>query len=162
MKHINIKFKFDNNPPNSIYFIENYIDSKPLLKKLLDKSTVKWHTHTIIENPESIELFNDLINKISKDFNITPIKTRVNYFEKKTIKKYHKDFYKQDLTIVLNIHPGRILFKQDNTDTVIDCHLEQNTLYIFDKFINTCWMHQVETIDIDRISIVTWAKCNNY
>lgn len=156
-KELNIKFKFDNNSDNSIYFIQNYIDSYDLLNEILSKNRVTWHTHTIIENPESIMLFNDFVDKISKDFNIIPIKTRINHFEKNTIKEYHKDFYKQDFTIVLNLHSGHILFKHDTTNNVLKFSIEPNTLYIFDKTVNDVWTHRVETLDTDRISIVIWG-----
>jgi hypothetical protein len=157
-KEMNIKFKFDNNPDNSMYFIQNYIESDDLLKEISTKNRIQWHTHTIIENPESIMLFNELVDKISKDFNIIPSKTRINHFEKNTIKEYHKDFYKQDFTIVLNLHRGHILFKHDTSDNVINFSIEPNTLYIFDKNVNEFWRHRVETTDIDRISIVIWCK----
>jgi hypothetical protein len=156
-KDLNIKFTFDNNSDNSIYFIQNYIESDDLLREILSKIRVAWHTHTIIENPESIMLFNELVDKISKDFNIIPIKTRINHFEKNTIKDYHKDFYKQDFTIVLNLHPGRILFKHDTTDNIINFSIEPKTLYIFDKTVNEFWIHRVEATDIDRVSIVIWC-----
>lgn len=157
-KYINIKFSFDKNPQNSIYLFSNYIDTSLLLKELENTNRTRWHTHTIIDNPESIEPFNDLINKISKDFGVNPLKTRINHFEKNTVKEYHKDFYKQDLTIVLNLHHGRILFKHDKTENIIDFYLEPNTLYIFDKSVNEHWMHRVEIGDTDRISIVVWGK----
>lgn len=156
-KDLNIKFKFDNNYDNSIYFIQNYIDSCNLLNEILSKNRVTWHTHTIVENPESIILFNELVDKISKDFNIKPIKTRINHFEENTIKEYHKDFYKQDFTIVLNLHPGYILFKHDTTNNVLKFSIEPNTLYIFDKTVNDVWTHRVETLNTDRISIVIWG-----
>jgi hypothetical protein len=159
-KEVNIKFKFDDIPYNSIYFIQNYIDINTLLNEIINKPRIKWHTHTIVDNPESIELFNELISKISKDFNITPIKARINHFDKNTIKEYHKDFYKQDFTIVLNLHHGRVLFKQDKTESIIDFHLEPGTLYIFDKTVNNYWTHRVEMGDTDRISIVVWGKIN--
>jgi hypothetical protein len=156
-KDVYIKFKFDNNYENSIYFIQNYIKSDDLLNEILTTNRIKWHTHTIVENPESIILFNELIDKISKEFNVIPIKTRINYFEKNTIKEYHKDFYKQDLTIVLNLHYGHILFKHDTTDNVMNFSIEPNTLYIFDKYVNEYWKHRVEMSDTDRISIVVWG-----
>lgn len=159
-KELNIKFTFDNNSNNSIYFIQNYIESDDLLKDILSKNRIPWHTHTIIDNPESITLFNELVNKISTDFNIIPIKTRINHFEKKTIKEYHKDYYKQDFTIVLNLHPGHILFKHDTTDNTINFSIEPNTLYIFDKIVNDFWRHRVETNETDRVSIVIWCVRN--
>lgn len=160
-KEINIKFNFDNNSDNCIYFIQNYINSDNLLKEILSKNRVIWHTHTIVENPENVILFNELVDKISTDFNIIPIKTRINYFEKNTIKDYHKDFYKQDFTIVLNLHPGRILFKHDITHNVLKFSIEPNTLYIFDKHVNQSWIHRVEASDTDRISIVIWCIKNS-
>jgi hypothetical protein len=160
-KELNIKFKFDNISDNCIYFIQNYIKSDDLLKAILSKNRVAWHTHTIIENSESIILFNELVDKISKDFNIIPTKTRINYFEKHTVKDYHKDFYKQDFTIVLNLHFGHILFKHDKTNNVLKFSIEPNTLYIFDKTVNDVWTHRVETTDIDRISIVIWGIKNS-
>jgi hypothetical protein len=156
-KDVNIKFRFDNNPDNSIYILGNYLDSEDLLKEILLKTRIQWHTHTIVENPESIILFNELINKISKEFNVIPIKTRINYFKKNTFKEYHKDFYKQDVTIVLNLHYGHILFKHDTTNNVINLSIEPNTLYIFDKYVNEAWRHRVEMSDTDRISIVIWG-----
>ena len=157
-KELNIKFKFDNNPDNSIYILENYVEDERLLKEILLKNRIQWHTHTIVENPESITLFNELINKISREFNVIPTKTRINYFEKNTIKEYHKDFYKQDFTIVLNFHYGHVLFKHDTSDNVMKFSIEPNTLYIFDKYVNECWKHRVEVGETDRISIVIWGK----
>jgi len=159
-KEMNIKFTFDNSD-NSIYFIQNYIECDELLKEILSKNRLAWHTHTIIENPDSIMLYNELVNKISKDFNIIPIKSRINHFEKNTVKEYHKDFYKQDFTIVLNLHPGRILFKNDKTECITDFYIEPNTLYIFDKSVNEHWLHRVEVGDTDRISIVVWGFRKN-
>lgn len=157
-KYINIKFRFDDNTSNSIYFIQNYVDINTLLKEIMNKPRITWHTHTMVENPESIELFNDLISKIAQEFNVVPIKTRINHFEKNTIKEYHKDFYKQDFTIVLNLHPGRILFKHEKAESTIDFYLEPGTLYIFDKSVNENWLHRVEVGNTDRISIVFWGK----
>jgi hypothetical protein len=156
-KELNIKFTFDNNSDNSIYFIQNYIECDDLLNDILSQNRIAWHTHTIIEKPESIILFNELVDKISKDFNIIPTKTRINHFKKNTIKDYHKDFYKQDFTIVLNLHPGYILFKNVTTNNVLKFSIEPNTLYIFDKNVNQYWTHRVETSDMDRISIVIWG-----
>lgn len=158
-KLFNIKFTFDNSD-NTIYFMQNYIKCDDLLNQISSKNRIQWHTHTIIENPESIILFNQLVDKISKDFNIIPIKTRINYFEKNTIKDYHKDYYKQDFTIVLNLHRGNILFKNDLTDNIINFSIEPDTLYIFDKYVNQFWKHRIETNDIDRISIVIWCIKN--
>ena len=159
-KELNIKFTFDNNSDNSIYFIQNYIECDELLKEILSKNRLVWHTHTIIENPESIMLYNELVDKISKDFNIIPTKTRINHFEKNTVKEYHKDFYKQDFTIVYNFHPGNILFKNDATGNIINFSVEPKTLYIFDKYVNQFCMHRVETKETDRVSIVIWCVKN--
>jgi len=155
-KCINIKFRFVNEM-NSIIFLQNYVDGSKLLHEIANKPLVKWHTHNIVDQPDAIESFNDLVDKIATDFNVTPIKSRINYFEKNSTKQYHKDFYKQDFTIVFNLDPGRILFKEDTTGTVLDFHIEPNTLYIFDKLINEHWMHSVEMGDNDRISIVVWG-----
>jgi len=156
-KELNVKFKFDNSD-NSIYFIQNYIDNNDeLIKELSSKNLIPWHTHALIENPESIFLFNEVINKILNDFNVNPLKIRVNYMEKNTIKDYHKDFYKQDFTIVLNLHPGHILFKHDITENIIKFLVEANTLYIFDKTVNQFWSHRAETLGLDRLSIIIWC-----
>jgi hypothetical protein len=160
-KELNIKFKFDDISDNSIYILENYIEDVSLLNEILLKNRIKWHTHTIIENPESIIAFNELVNKISKEFNVIPTKTRINYFEKNTFKEYHKDFYKQDFTIVLNFHYGNILFKNDTTHNVINFSIEPNTLYIFGKYVNEHWTHRVEMSETDRVSIVIWGIRKN-
>lgn len=160
-KDLNIKFTFDNSD-NCIYVIQNYIESSDdLLNEISSKNRIPWHTHSVVENPESLLLFNEILDKISKDFNIIPTKTRINYFEKHTVKDYHKDFYKQDFTIVLNLHFGHILFKHDKTNNVLKFSIEPNTLYIFDKTVNDVWTHRVETTDIDRISIVIWGIKNS-
>lgn len=156
-KDLNIKFTFDNSD-NCIYVIQNYIEnSDDLLNEISSRNRIPWHTHSVIENPESLLLFNEILDKISKDFNIIPLKTRINHFDKNTVKDYHKDFYKQDFTIVLNLHPARILFKHDITHNVLKFSIEPNTLYIFDKHVNQSWIHRVEASDTDRISIVIWC-----
>lgn len=151
---MNIKHSYDNNIQNSLYILINYIDTNELLTELQNKKKIKWHTHKYIEIDET----HFFIKKMCENFNVSLLKCRINYFDKNTTKEFHKDFYNQDLTIVLNIYPGLIVFKHDKTNVLINFHLESNTLYIFDKYINEFWSHKVESVNNERYSIVLWCK----
>lgn len=150
---ITISSEFRGFVPNCLYILQNQY-TKDDIKVLIEKDKMRWSTHYSIE----LDKEDKFIKEICKKFNVNIIYGRVNFFEKDMFKEFHKDFYKQDITIVLNIDPAEVVFKNDKTGISINILLGPLSIYIFDDIINDKWSHKVERVMDDRYSIILWCK----
>jgi hypothetical protein len=174
--------------PNFIEEINKYDIFDKLIKEMdnteihNDKLWKEWHggNHLIADDhlnwKEKVKLFNDIINKIEKYFNMEVKSTRFNLYEDSSDwKPYHHDAAavkehiaeNQNFTVGISFGATRdIAFEHAKNKTRIYIPLENCTAYAFSKNINVDWKHGVPKIPPEkkfskaRISIIAWGKVN--
>lgn len=144
------------------------------LKNELDESKiVNWSKHKKLENPKDLPTFNEIINKLSKDFNIKISETRLNYYKDgQDYKPFHQDrnaFYnnKNEYTLGASFGcPRKLDFKHIDSDKIFSFPQNNGDIFGFTTEINKLFMHGVPKSNSnyinngERFSIIIWGEKN--
>ena len=162
-------------------YIENFLcltnDHKilnNLTKEIYDSQRslqIKWSNHYKIINPYYSKTFCEIIDKVSNNFNVQVIQTRLNYYKDNSDwKPYHHDSHaysenmKEDFTIGISLGAERELsFKHVQSEETFSFPQKNGDLFAFTDKINKKFMHGVPKINKEigpRISIIIWGKIN--
>lgn len=125
---------------------------------------------------ERTNTLNKIVKRLSDYFDLEPAQIRVNRYLRDEAKPAHQDAAatfeskaskEQNVTVALSLGSGRpIRFKSLHSDVTVDLkNVEGGDVYVFPKFVNQAFTHQVccadeYTDDPDemRLSIIIWGK----
>lgn len=147
------------------------------LKKEIEECTTKdecvnWSKHYKIENPKRLGTFNDIVEFMSKKFNVKVIETRLNYYANgESWKPFHQDRHssyneeqgvlKENFTIGASFGASRSLsFKHIETGITFEIPQKNGDIFAFDFNINKIFMHGVPISKYnvgERFSIIAWG-----
>jgi hypothetical protein len=132
---------------------------------------VEWSKHCKIDNPRFSKTFNEIIEKISKIFNVTVCETRLNYYkDKNDWKPLHHDSHaygngiREDFTIGISLgEPRELIFMHESSGNKFKFPQRNGDIFAFDKYVNKDFLHGItkslRTVG-PRISLVAWCKRN--
>lgn len=158
------------------YYPKLIVSKDNLFQKLKEDfskdNLINWSKHYKIENPESSELFNLLVNKLAAYFNINVLATRLNYYTENDYKPFHHDSHafsnglKEDITIGLSIGDTRSLnFKHVETGNIFYFPQYNGDVFCFDHKTNIKFQHGIAPVKVknksERFSIIMWGKKND-
>lgn len=130
---------------------------------------VSWSQHYKFENPDSSRTFSEIVNKLSKHFNVTILQTRINYYKDGSdFKPFHHDSHayhdtiREDFTMGVSFGVSRKLdFKHEKSGRVFSFPQNNGDVFAFDSNVNKLFLHGVPkapTVSGDRISCICWGK----
>jgi hypothetical protein len=138
--------------------------------KLNVKDIVNWSKHHKYENPEGLQIFDEIVKKLCEHFNIKPLHVRLNYYLPKDWKPFHHDSHaysnddKEDITIGASFGESRELeFIHDETKIKFKFPQNNGDVFVFNNDINKKFMHGIpkdHKCKGNRISIIVWGKNN--
>lgn len=144
-----------------------------------DKIWIEWHgsTHLIANDHEKWKeysvTFNQIIERISKYFEMDIKATRLNWYASSDYKSFHHDAAAidekkaktQNFTVGVSFGETRsVEFQHAKTRTTINISLENGVTYGFSKDVNIQWRHGIPPLPKEmqnnndgRISIIAWG-----
>ena len=151
-------------------------NNKNLFNKIINElSNIKieeWSKHHKIDNPNDSQTFNNIIDSLSKYFNIKVLATRLNYYTETDYKPFHHDSHaftnglKEDITIGLSLGDSRDLsFKHVESGQYFKFPQNNGDVFCFDHLTNQKFQHGIpklknQNINNTRLSIILWGKKN--
>lgn len=140
----------------------------------LDGEIVKWSQHHKYENPTFSNTFNQIIDKMSKHFDVDVYATRMNYYKDGLDwKPFHHDSHayvngkdskktKEDFTMGASFGSSReLVFLHEESKNRFSFPQNNGDVFAFDTEVNTKFMHGVpksKNMTGPRISIIAWGK----
>jgi hypothetical protein len=164
-------------------YIPNYYCDKndftifeKLKEEIKTQDPINWSKHMKYENPNFSSTFNQIVDKLSKDFKINVSQTRLNYYrDHNDWKPFHHDSHaygnkEENYTLGVSFGNPRVMeFIQDDIE-------EQNNLkekfsfpqnngdiFGFTKLVNQKFMHGIPRGEQgcgERFSIIIWGSKN--
>ena len=144
-----------------------------LKSELIPGEAIKWSQHYKFENPELSSTFNEIVDRMSKHFNVTILQTRINYYrDGKDFKPFHHDSHayagtekiREDFTMGVSFGASRELeFKHEKSGKVFSFPQCNGDVFAFDANVNKLFLHGIPkraTVEMDRISCIMWGKLN--
>lgn len=158
-------------------YIPNFLCNKSdttlfenLMKDIELNAVIPRNKHYLIENPDFSNTFNEIVEKISKHFNLKVLQTRLNYYKDgNDFKTFHHDSHaysdgiKEDFTAGISLGDSRQLaFKCVTTEKKFYFDQHNGDLFAFDHTVNQKFKHGVpkSKSKSPRISIIVWGKLN--
>lgn len=135
-----------------------------------DDNIVSWSKHHKIDNPIISETFTELVEEISKFFNIEVMETRLNYYTDEDWKPFHHDSHaysnkqKEDITIGCSLGSSRDLaFRHIDSNIYFNFPQHNGDIFLFDDKTNIKFQHGVPKLKKKdknniRISVIIWGK----
>jgi hypothetical protein len=182
--------KFGNNKLNNDYqkllnngclYIPNYYCQQndftifnKIKEEIKSQDPINWSKHMKYENPTFSNTFNEIVQKLSKDFNINVKQTRLNYYRNGLDwKPFHHDSHaygdkEENYTLGVSFGSSRIMeFIQDDID--LDTNIKEKfrfpqnngDIFGFTKEVNQKFKHGIPkepNINEDRFSVIIWGK----
>jgi hypothetical protein len=139
-----------------------------LEEELKMKDIVNWSKHHKYENPDGLETFDIIIQKLCDHFKVIPLHTRLNYYFPRDWKPFHHDSHaysnneKEDITIGASFGSSRELeFLHVGSNSKFKFPQKNGDVFAFNNEINKKFMHGVPkttNCNGNRISIIVWGK----
>lgn len=141
-----------------------------------DNGIVHWSKHFKHEDPTFSDTFNNIIKKLSDDFKINIVQTRLNYYKNGTDwKPFHHDSHaygmtkdgqiKENYTIGVSLGASRHLeFLHESSGLKFKFPQNNGDIFGFTSEVNKKFMHGVPrepNIIGERFSIIAWGEKNN-
>jgi hypothetical protein len=165
-------------------YIPNYYCSKNdltifnhLKDEIKTQDPINWSKHMKYENPTFSETFNEIVDKLGKDFKITVSQTRLNYYrDHNDWKPFHHDSHaygtkEENYTLGVSFGGMRVMeFIQDDIDDIDEINKTKDKfsfpqhngdIFGFTKEVNKKFMHGIpkgENGCGERFSIIIWGK----
>lgn len=156
--------------PNFFCGMDDYTYFNKLKQEMNNSGIINWSKHKKWENPQFSSTYNEIIKKISIDFNIEVIETRLNYYSNgNDWKPAHKDRHatyeglKENYTLGLSLGGSRELeFTHESSNHKFRFPQNNGDIFGFTKEVNEKFLHGVPkcTSSDDRISIIIWGIKN--
>jgi hypothetical protein len=164
---------------NGCIYLKNFFcktDDKTLFNTLkkeldIDNNIIDWNKHSKCENPQISETFNIIVNKLSENFNMEIVETRLNYYKDgHSYKTYHHDKnaygdVNENFTVGASFGATRNLdFKHVNSKNKFCFPQNNGDIFAFSKDINQKFLHAIPKSNKncgDRISIICWGRVTN-
>lgn len=148
------------------------------LKSEIDTNLmVNWSKHQKYENPQFSKTFNEIIDKLSKHFNVKVLQTRMNYYkDTSAFKPMHKDSHayytdengvlgKENFTMGASFGYTRTLeFLHEESKQKFTFPQKTNDVFCFNDKVNDKFLHGIPKINdskivpnSERISIIAWG-----
>lgn len=140
-----------------------------------DKNIISWSKHFKYDNPSFILIFGNIIDKLSKYFNVTICETRLNYYpDKYSWKPLHRDSHrmhydgekhiKENFTMGVSFGGSReLIFKHEETNKTFKFPQHNGDCFAFTSEVNNKFLHGVPKTNIDvqpRFSFIAWGYKN--
>ena len=139
------------------------------LKQNKECNIKNWSKHFKFENPNKLPTFQNVINIMSKLFNVEIIETRLNYYPNgESNKPYHHDKhysgkYREDFTMGASFGSTRSLSFRDATihdnTRIFNIPQENGDIFAFDADVNKMFQHGIPKNNTsgERFSIIAWG-----
>ena len=141
-----------------------------IINELSNMEIEEWSRHHKIDNPTESKTFNNIVNCLSKYFNINVLATRLNYYTENDFKPFHHDSHaytngvKEDITIGVSLGDSRDLsFRHVESNNFFKFPQNNGDIFCFDHLTNIKFQHGIAklkntNIKNTRISIILWGK----
>jgi hypothetical protein len=169
---------------NNCLYLPNYYCNKndltifnSLKEEIQSQDPINWSKHMKYENPTFSKTFNQIVEKLSNDFNIDVTQSRLNYYrDGNDWKPFHHDSHAygdkyENYTLGVSFGSNRIMeFIQDDIEQ--DIKLKERfkfpqhngDVFGFNKEVNQKFMHSIvkdPNQKQDRFSIIIWGYKKN-
>ena len=118
-----------------------------------EENIIHWSKHHKIDNPTLSTIFNNIIESISRFFNIIVLQTRLNYYTYQDWKPFHHDSHaytnkmKEDITIGCSLGSSRNLtFKHVESNIYFNFPQNNGDIFCFDYDTNIKFQHGISKL----------------